>query len=296
MTANADHQNAVLRVVDAVKANLDSPLAPTELADLAGFSRFHFDRVFLRLFGESLADFTKRLRLERAAHALQNTDQTILEIALDAGFSSHEAFTRAFQAWYKVTPSAFRTDPRLRYEITAPSSVHYATNDRPAEPILLAPQHATDLRVENTPPMRFLCLQHRGPYHQLGETFGALDDHAARQGITFERAAAFFYSNPDTTHPDDLRSDAGLLVGSDVHPDYPDLHILELPAGEFAVSTHLGHYRGLSDAWVRFCAALPSLGRTLRHQWIFELYVNDCFTVPEPEVRTDLYYSLQPKG
>ena len=59
-----------------------------------------------------LRDYLRRRKLAFALKEVRDTNRSILDIALDHGFSSHEAFTRAFKAAYGVTPSAFRAHPR----------------------------------------------------------------------------------------------------------------------------------------------------------------------------------------
>src|SRR5262245_52895255 len=88
----------VNRAIDHVVAHLDQPLDLRQIAAVAGFSPFHFHRVFRSVLGESLADFTKRLRLERALHLLSHEPrQTLTEVALRTGFSSSSDFSRSFK-------------------------------------------------------------------------------------------------------------------------------------------------------------------------------------------------------
>jgi hypothetical protein len=65
-----------------------------------------------------------RILLERAAYLMITTDRTLLDIALDSGFASHEAFTRAFRREHGVLPSVWRADP-TSFRIDAPSDVHF---------------------------------------------------------------------------------------------------------------------------------------------------------------------------
>jgi AraC family transcriptional regulator len=60
------------------------------------------------MVGETPVELLRRLRLERAAWQLGHTDRAVTEIAFDAGYETHEAFTRAFRANYNASPSGFR--------------------------------------------------------------------------------------------------------------------------------------------------------------------------------------------
>jgi AraC family transcriptional regulator len=94
--------------IDHVVGHLGEPLRLAEVARAARLSPFHFHRVFQVLVGETLAEFVKRLRLERAlvmmAHAPRSSLTTV---ALTCGFSSSSDFTRCFKQRYGTAPSAF---------------------------------------------------------------------------------------------------------------------------------------------------------------------------------------------
>ena len=62
----------------------------------------------LQVLGETPGTHQRRLRLDRGAWLLLTSQSTVLEIALETGFESHETFTRAFRGRFGATPSAFR--------------------------------------------------------------------------------------------------------------------------------------------------------------------------------------------
>jgi AraC family transcriptional regulator len=98
--------NKVLRFIDL---NLERNLLLEDLAGVASYSPFHFQRIFKSEIGETPKQYIKRLRLEKAAHMIVLfPEKPILEIALDNGFNSPEAFSRAFREYYKVSPDKFR--------------------------------------------------------------------------------------------------------------------------------------------------------------------------------------------
>ena len=94
--------------LDYIVRNLDSDLRLDEVAQVAGFSPYHFHRVFQSLVGETLSNFVKRLRLERALYLMSHTPQkSLTEIALECGFSSSSDFSRSFKARFGSAPRAF---------------------------------------------------------------------------------------------------------------------------------------------------------------------------------------------
>ena len=80
------------------------------------FSPYHFHRIFKGVVGEGVNEYVRRLRLESAAVALKTTDRGVLQVALDAGYGTHEAFTRAFRQLFGVSPTQFRAGKRESYD------------------------------------------------------------------------------------------------------------------------------------------------------------------------------------
>ena len=113
------------RFVDLLANSLDDEdLSSEVLASRVHLSRFHFDRLVSAAAGESPAALRRRVLLERAAYRLITTQQDVLFVALEAGYSSHEAFTRAFTRAYGRSPSRWRRKP-TRFQIDSPSNVHF---------------------------------------------------------------------------------------------------------------------------------------------------------------------------
>jgi AraC family transcriptional regulator len=118
-------QDTFIQFVDLLASQLDDHEARGgELAARMHFSRFHFDRIVGAVSGESPARFRRRVLMERAAYRLVTGDPGVLEVAVEAGYSSHEAFTRAFRRAYGVPPSAWRAAPR-RFQLATPNGVHF---------------------------------------------------------------------------------------------------------------------------------------------------------------------------
>jgi len=111
--------------VDVLSRALDDHEATGEsLAGRVHLSRFHFDRVIAATAGEPPVAFRRRVLLERAAYRLVTSANTVLDVAVEAGYSSHEAFTRAFTRAYGVAPTRWRRRP-TQIHIDAPSGVHF---------------------------------------------------------------------------------------------------------------------------------------------------------------------------
>lgn len=111
--------------VESLASHLDEHDADgDDLAARMYLSRSHFDRVVSATSGESPGRFRRRVLLERAAFRLRTTGTGVLDIAVEAGYSSHEAFTRAFARAYGSAPSVWRSAP-TRIQLDATSGVHF---------------------------------------------------------------------------------------------------------------------------------------------------------------------------
>lgn len=100
----------ILKALAYIEDHLDQPIKIVNIADTVGFSLFHFIRVFNDMTHHSPKDYLLRRRLTEAAKQIRSTDRTMLDIALDHGFNSHETFTRAFKRMYYVSPSHYSPD------------------------------------------------------------------------------------------------------------------------------------------------------------------------------------------
>src|SRR3954452_24803394 len=122
MSTAADHFTSFVTVLaDALD---DHDASATELASRLYLSRYHLDRIISSVAGEPPNRFRRRILLERAAYRLLTTRRPILDVAVEAGYGSHEAFTRAFTRAYGIGPQAWRGRP-TRTQIDAPSDVHF---------------------------------------------------------------------------------------------------------------------------------------------------------------------------
>src|SRR5664279_4711698 len=105
--------NPVQKALWYVEGHLARKLTLDEIAAIGGVSRFHMVRAFAAATGLSVMRYVRARRLTEAARALANGAPNILELALDADYGSHEAFTRAFRDHFGVTPEMVRASTCL---------------------------------------------------------------------------------------------------------------------------------------------------------------------------------------
>lgn len=108
-------QKQIQMIVDeidrCIKTYNDEALTLRCLSRRLGYSEFYTTRKFREISGMQLRDYLRHRKLAFALKEVRDSDKSLLDIAFDYGFSSHEAFTRAFKAAYGVTPSEYRKKP-----------------------------------------------------------------------------------------------------------------------------------------------------------------------------------------
>lgn len=132
------------RAIAYIEANLTQPLAIARVAAVIGYSRFHFDRLFSAMVGDTPSRYLRKRRLTEAAREIVASSRSLLEIALDYQFQSQEAFTRAFKRMFGLSPGAYRRRRRLDrafYRITLrPPKLFYVNGGHPMTKLILPRQ------------------------------------------------------------------------------------------------------------------------------------------------------------
>ncbi len=99
----------IQRGVDYIEASLNNDIDINDVAKAAHMSRWHFQRMFRALTGDTVKCYIRTRRLSHSIESLINTDVSILDIALTAGYDSQESFTRAFKQNFGIAPGKFRS-------------------------------------------------------------------------------------------------------------------------------------------------------------------------------------------
>lgn len=130
----------VERAVEYMEAHLGGRLCLESVAEAVHYSPYHLHRMFARVAGMTVRDYAARRRLTQAAKFLAFSERPILEIALDSGYTSQQAFSAAFKAMYKMPPAQYRArrayyplQLRLRLDPDAEERRFGPEDVRPAE-------------------------------------------------------------------------------------------------------------------------------------------------------------------
>ena len=254
--------SVTVRALWYVETHLDEDLSLDAVAAAVGVSRYHLTRAFGATLGVPLAAYTRGRRLSRAAHRLAAGVPDILGLALDTGYSSHEAFTRAFVQQFGITPEQVREQGHT----DALALVPPVRMDEPATQPFAAP------RIEHAPTLRLTGIAERHPgtitaLPTQWSRFIPLVGHVPGQvghvvyGVTY---------NVDETSAFDYM--CGVEVAAFLAVD-PPFSRLTIPAQTYAVYTHREHITSLAAMiGAVLDRALGAAGYTLMDGPFFERY------------------------
>ncbi|QSQ21868.1 AraC family transcriptional regulator [Pyxidicoccus parkwayensis] len=275
-TTEADYQRRLLRAQQVLHEHLDAPIDPAALARAAHFSLHHFHRIFRAQMGETVMEHVRRLRLERAARRLRaDGDARLLDVALDAGYESHEAFTRAFVSRFGVPPSEFREQPASR--VLAWKQAH-------------AGAPGVDVQVRTYPTLRVAFMRHRGSWADVGQLWQRLMAWAASHGLLGSEPVLYGVcpDDPAVTPEALLRFDACIAVGEDFSAT-DEVEVMDLPGGTYAVGLHRGAYARLGETYLDVIGRwFPTSGCEPAPDAVIEHYLNDPERTPEAELLTEV--------
>lgn len=280
------YKERVNRVIDFIGKHLDKELKPDELCRIACFSKYHFHRLFTAHAGVSLKSHIKWLRLKRAALQLTvQKENTIINIALDAGFESHEAFSRAFKQVCSQSPSGFRSKANWRTWENPPYSLH------------IKGKKIMTITIKDLPSRRLAVMEHHGDPMKLSITLDKLISWAKAQPINLKpkagEAFGYGYADPRETPPEEWRFDLALNVLQDFKLS-DEVIERELPAGRYALTTHKGSRDNIGDTiYHLYRDWLPESGEELGDLPCIFCYHNFDHEVAETVLLTEIWVLLK---
>ena len=269
-TSNRRSSSLVKRTLWRIETNLDRAPSLADLASAEGVSRFHMTRAFGLATGKSLMSYVRARRLTVAAERLRASNDSVLSIALDAGYDSHEGFSRAFRGIFGMSPMEARSSAS---EISGQEPLEMNQIDTAFQPP----------RFETRPGLRLVGKADRFTPETRGSIPGLWDRVVAEFGPSMMNKETFGvchdFDGHDFTYFVGMADDGGAS-------GLPE--ILNLPEGRYAVFDHAGHISTISETWSSiFERWLPSAGVSVTEGPEFECYAKD-FS-PEGEGRVSIW-------
>ena len=255
--------NPVKKALWFIESHFATDITLEDIANIGGASRFHMSRAFGAATGLSVMRYVRGRRLSEAARSLSNGAPDILAVALDAGYGSHEAFTRAFRDQFGLTPEAIRAQGHLH-------------NIELVEPIKMDETLIANFeppRFESGKRMLIAGLGERYNYETSAgipmqwQRFGPHIGHIPAQ---VSGTAYGVCSNGDDAGNFDYL--CGVEV-SDFSKLHPEISRVSIPAQRYAVFSHRDHISAIRQTWNTIWNKwLPESGYEVTDTPFFERY------------------------
>lgn len=274
-TTKDDYLQSVYKVILYIENNSQDEMTLEELSKVAGFSKYHFHRVFKSIIGESLGDYIRRVRLQKTTIKFKS-NRNITQIAMESGYETNASFTKAFKKHFGVAPKEFSADAK---QIKGTS--------------MLTPKF---VEIE---PIDVLYVRKTGIYNtSCGEAWEILMKFAYEQKIKYKKnllgkdaiALGIGHDNPNVTEPEKLRCDACISWDDKSVIAIGEVQSKTVSGGKYAVFLHKGSYENLKATYDQVGDWIVENGTALRDEPMFERYLNRDPRRTKPEnLRTEIY-------
>jgi AraC family transcriptional regulator len=291
MAMNDDTRKRLERAILQIDINIDRNKSLDELSKDAGFSKFHFHRLFSGFTGVSIGQYLRFAVLKRAAFQLAFRKwQTITDIAFDAGYENAESFSRAFKREYGQTPSNFRKSPDWHTW----HKLHETINELSGQGMKSISHE--NIEIINFPETKIAVYEHYGPPHTLKNSITKFIEWRRAKKLPPHKHATYniLYDDPTITADDEYRFDLCCAVSRDLSDPDHGIVMKSIPAGKCAKIRHTGPDHLLDDK-VRYLIGdwFTVSNEALRDFPIFFERVSFFPDVPEREMITDIYLPLE---
>jgi AraC family transcriptional regulator len=298
-----EYINRINRVWDYVEANLDKELSLETLSEIALFSPFHFHRIFYAFTGETLNDFVKRKRVEKAASLLiNNPEDPISNIAYYCGFNSVSVFCRNFKSHFGQSAQEFRKmyfDPISKNRQSeskngqpTPIGHNYVCNVESLKKIIMNKK----IEIKEMPAMNLVYCRHMGSFDKIGETYGKLMQWAGPRGLLSRpdvKTVTVYHDDPNITEIKNVRQSACITVDSPVKTE-GEFGNLAIPAGKYVVGSFEIDATQFTESWNSVCVWLSESGYQPDDKNPYELYHNNHEEHPENKFIVDICIPVKP--
>lgn len=278
------------RVLDHIDRHLDGDLGLEVLSGVAAFSPHHFHRQFSATLGLPLYRYVQLARMKRAAWQLAYRQESVTEVALDAGYEAPDSFARAFRQRLGQAPLAFRDDPDWAAWAAAMAPLAKARSRMMTHNFSI-----DDVALREMPDVHVAFMSHRGDPARLGETIRRFIGWRKASGVRAASHATYtiFHTDPEISGPEDYHLDLATEIRRPLTAEDAGMEAGLIPGGRCAVLRVIGSSDDLRPAAeFLYGAWLPASGEETRDFPLYAQRVRFFPDVPEHEAITDLFLPL----
>ena len=274
-----DYLQSVYRVVYYIEQHYAEDLTIEKLAKIAGFSKYHFHRIFLAIIGENISAFIRRVRLSASTGKLFN-GRLVTEVAMQSGYETPASFAKAFKEDFGLSPKAF-------------SKQFYKREDK----IMI------DVKIIDFKPIEVLCVRKVGDYMVSAEkAWESLMGFAYGQKIKEKKnlmgkEAMMFgigYDDPKSIEAEKLCYDACISYDDKSVKPEGEVVAKTIQGGKYLYHLHKGSYDGLKDKYSEMTHYMIEHNIMMADRPTFEQYYNRDPRRTKPEnLKTGIYIPIE---
>jgi len=291
------------KVQDYIEEHLSQSLSIEDLAGAAGFSKYHFSRIFQAMLHEPLAHYVNRFRMEKALFLLAHrADKNMTDIAYELGYTDSAVFSRAFKNYYGVSPREYRKEYSKNCKDSFLLSEYNKNTAKKEWAGNLFPVTG-EITIEKLEEKQVAYVRHTGTYETLGKEYANLMDtliaYAEKQHLFVDGenwVLAMYHDNPEFGEESQFRTSLCLTVPEDLRVQEDGiLGRMKLEGGLYAVGHFAIQQEQYSDAWnYMYQQWLTGSGYVPRNSYPFEVYRNDPHANESHIHEVDIYLPIEP--
>lgn len=291
------------KVQDYIEHHLGQSLSIEELSNAAGFSKYHFSRIFQGLLHEPLAHYVNRIRMEKALFLLAHrADKNMTDIAYELGLSDSAVFSRAFKNYYGVSPREYRKEYSKNCKDSFLLSKYNKNTAKKKWTGNLFPVTG-QIVIANLDEKQVAYVRHIGTYETLAKEYAdlmqTLFTHAKKQNLLVDGQnwlLAMYHDNPEFGEESQFRTSICLTVPENIRIQEDGiLGRMKLEGGLYAVGRFQIQQEQYSDAWnYMYQEWITGSGYVPRNYYPFEVYRNDPYANESHIHEVDIYVPIQP--
>lgn len=299
-----EYLRRIHKVQDYIEENLTDTLILSELADIAGFSKYHFHRIFSAITNETLFQYANRIKLERAAFLiLHHSDINMTDIAYRFGFTDSAIFSRSFKHYYGISPTEYKNQNSKNCEDPSAGSLYNESvlnQNIWRETMQIKVRNVEIISVD----LRVIYLRYTGTYQGLAFAMPGMMERLFSFAVSNNllepekmKILSVYHDNPEMTDETQLRTSLCISIPKGIPvTESNDIGGMEI-TGKYAV----GHFdlmqNEYANAWqYMFGEWLPGSGQKPRDTFPFEVYLNDPAVSPDGKQLVDIYLPVEPLG
>ncbi|RDU24902.1 AraC family transcriptional regulator [Anaerosacchariphilus polymeriproducens] len=297
-----DYIRRIHKVQDYIEQNIGKSMTIEELSNVAGFSKYHFSRIFQGMLHESLAYYVNRIRMERALFLLAHrADKNMTDIAYELGFSDSAVFSRTFKNYYEVSPKEYRKEYNENFKDSFLLSEYNKNKEKKEWEV--GPRSVSGLiTIENIEEKQAVYVRHNGTYETLAKAYVSLMQtlfiHADNQKLLVDGqnwVLAIYHDNPEFGEKSQFRTSLCLTVPKDIRIQEDGvLGRMIIEGGLYAVGHFQIQKEQYSDAWnYMYQEWISGSGYVPRNYCPFEVYRNNPHTSENHINEVDIYVPIE---